>query len=91
MRFIKCDNLKEAIQRFHQAETLQRDPGERNIAFRELLGRFVDVCNAVAYAHSRGPFLRRKDAKGTKLAESDDIEPGMIPNSRITAAEEFGA
>src|SRR5262249_36890018 len=46
MRFIKGDNLKEAIQRFHQPSP-QRQQGERNVAFRELLGRFVDVCNAV--------------------------------------------
>jgi tetratricopeptide (TPR) repeat protein/tRNA A-37 threonylcarbamoyl transferase component Bud32 len=54
MRFIHGDNLKEAIRRFHEAESSSRDPGERRLALRELLGRFVDVCNAVAYAHSRG-------------------------------------
>jgi tetratricopeptide (TPR) repeat protein/tRNA A-37 threonylcarbamoyl transferase component Bud32 len=54
MRFIKGDSLKQAIERFHQAEGPKRDPGERSLALRELLGRFVAVCNAVAYAHSRG-------------------------------------
>jgi serine/threonine-protein kinase len=65
MRFVKGDNLKEAIQRFHQADTAQRGSGERNIAFRDLLGRFVDVCNAVAYAHSRGVLHR-------------DLKPGKV-------------
>jgi serine/threonine protein kinase len=58
MRLIKGDSLKEAIRRFHEADTPGRDPGERRLALRGLLGRFVDVCNAVAYAHSRGVLHR---------------------------------
>jgi tRNA A-37 threonylcarbamoyl transferase component Bud32 len=58
MRFIKGDSLKQAIERFHQAEGPKRDPGERTLALRELLGRFVEVCNAVGYAHSRGVLHR---------------------------------
>jgi WD40 repeat protein/serine/threonine protein kinase len=54
MRFIKGQTLEEAIQLFHQADQLPRDPGKRNEALRELLGQFVAVCNTIAYAHSRG-------------------------------------
>lgn len=54
MRIVKGDTLKEATNRFHQADRLRRDAGERALEFRRLLGRFVVVCNAIGYAHSRG-------------------------------------
>lgn len=54
MRFIRGESLDTAIGRFHLAEKAGRDAGERSLEFRQLLRRFVDVCNAVAYAHSRG-------------------------------------
>jgi serine/threonine-protein kinase len=54
MRFIQGESLKEAIQRFHEADQRPRDPGERSLALRELLNRFVSVCKTLAYAHSRG-------------------------------------
>jgi tetratricopeptide (TPR) repeat protein/tRNA A-37 threonylcarbamoyl transferase component Bud32 len=54
MRFIQGESLQEAIKRFHEADKPGRDPGERSLALRQLLSRFIAVCNAVAYAHSRG-------------------------------------
>jgi serine/threonine protein kinase len=53
MRFIEGQSLKEALQDFHKADVPGRDPGERTLALRKLLGDFVSVCKAVGYAHSR--------------------------------------
>src|SRR5258708_5376361 len=54
MRFIHGESLYEAIEHFHKADAAGRDPGERSLAMRNLLSRFVTVCNAIAYAHARG-------------------------------------
>lgn len=55
MRFVQGETLQGAIERFHGGTS---DPSARNLAFRELLGRFLDMCNAVAYAHQRGVLHR---------------------------------
>jgi serine/threonine-protein kinase len=55
MRFIKGDSLKEACDRFHRSDW---DPGARTMELQKLLRRFLDVCNAVAYAHDRGVLHR---------------------------------
>ncbi len=54
MRFIKGESLKDAIASFHSADVAGRDPGIRSLELRKLLGQLVDVCEAIAYAHSRG-------------------------------------
>jgi tetratricopeptide (TPR) repeat protein/tRNA A-37 threonylcarbamoyl transferase component Bud32 len=54
MRFVEGESLRDAISRFHQADQGPRDPGERILALRQLLSRFIAVCNTLAFAHNRG-------------------------------------
>src|SRR5262249_43544176 len=78
MRFIKGDSLKDAIARYYGADR-NKESGERAVDFRKLLGRFVDVCNAIAYAHSRGVLHR-------------DLKPGniMLGNYGETLVVDWG-
>ncbi len=58
MRFIRGDSLKQAIERFHADPELKTNPGRRSLELRKLLRRFMDVCNAIEYAHARGVLHR---------------------------------
>jgi serine/threonine-protein kinase len=75
MRFVRGESLKDAIAGFHGvhessaaangAHKASTDSLAHSVQFRRLLARFLDVCNAIAYAHSRGVLHR-------------DIKPGNI-------------
>src|SRR5262249_28554514 len=55
MRFVDGDSLDEAITAYHREH---RRPDPNAVEFRKLLGRFVDVCEAIAFAHSKGVLHR---------------------------------
>ena len=64
MRFIRGDSLQDAIKQFHNPRGESSSPAAP-LQFRKLLGRFIDVCQAMQYAHDRGVLHR-------------DLKPGNI-------------
>ena len=94
MRFVKGDSLKEAIERFHGDAALNSDPGLRSLELRKLLRRFMDVCNAIDYAHSRG--VLHRDIKPAnvivgKHGETLVVDWGLAkPMGRIEPGQESG-
>ncbi len=61
MRFIHGESLSVAIKRFHKItkentgdkEAKTSSPTKWGIDFRQLVGRFLDVCDAIDYAHNQ--------------------------------------
>jgi serine/threonine protein kinase/formylglycine-generating enzyme required for sulfatase activity len=66
MRFIRGVSLHEAIKSFHSTAA-RGDAGDRQLELRKLLDRFLDVCDAIAYAHSRGVIHRDIKPKNIML------------------------
>jgi serine/threonine protein kinase/Flp pilus assembly protein TadD len=70
MRFIRGESMQEAIRRFHTPQAQGLQPlGFDSLDFRELLGRFVAVCHAIAYAHARGVIHRDLKPANVMLGE----------------------
>jgi tRNA A-37 threonylcarbamoyl transferase component Bud32 len=57
MRLIRGESLELAIHRFHRDDSWKAT-GQRILALQKLLRHFLDVCNTIEYAHSRGVLHR---------------------------------
>jgi serine/threonine-protein kinase len=94
MRFIQGRTLAEAIQAYHRSAPGAGARGSP-LAFRELLQRFVSVCQTVAYAHSKGVIHR--DLKPANIMLGDYGETLVLDwgvakrvggeNQRVAGAE----
>ena len=55
MKLVRGETMEKEIDAFHQ---LPKGSPEWTLAFRRLLASFIDICNALAFAHDRGVLHR---------------------------------
>lgn len=65
MRFIRGHSLQEAISNYHHPKETPSVAAARQLELRQLLRRFIDVCDALEYAHAQGILHR-------------DLKPGNV-------------
>ena len=55
MKLVRGETMEKHIEHLHQ---LPKHSTEFTLARRKLLGNFIDICNAIAFAHDRGVLHR---------------------------------
>jgi serine/threonine-protein kinase len=87
MRLIRGQSLREAIEEYHGTAA------RSSALLRELLGRLVQVCQAVEYAHSRGVIHRDLKPENIMLGpfgEALAVDWGLAKVSDRSSQEEAG-
>ena len=56
--YVRGDTLADVIRRFHESGAASQKRDWHGVAFRKLVGQLLDVCNVIAYAHSKGVIHR---------------------------------
>ncbi len=58
MRFVRGLTLQESIEQYHKMRREGASASQRSLEFQRMLRVFLDVCNTIGYAHSRGVLHR---------------------------------
>ncbi len=90
MRFVEGETLEQSIRSYYSALP-SMVASQRNLALRQLLQRFISICNTIGYAHTQG-YLHR-DIKPSniivgKFGETIVVDWGLA--KRIESSESSG-
>ncbi|MBL8829057.1 MAG: serine/threonine protein kinase [Planctomycetaceae bacterium] len=73
MQFIHGELLRDRITEYHNADRHVSDRSERDVELRKLLQQFVNVCDTIHYAHSRGILHRDIKPENVKIGKYGQV------------------